>query len=1152
MDNIDDLVIDKAINRMVEQGTIQQRTIERAMRHVHRREFLPRHYREEFAHRPLRIELQGGRGRIHLSHVDVYCKVAEYLRIEKGMKVLNVGSGSGFFSTVLGILVGDQGTNHGLEVYPNLIEFAESRVQKWVGKMPSTSVGFSRPVFKLGDFNDPELYRNHLDMYDRIYISFVNHDLDCLHRALRMLKINGILIAPMNGWLCRYTRNTATNANCEFLERMSFASGFLMPNGMRPPTPLFDRIVPLSILCRQALRTKLRSSTYNHLVMSRINAFLRAPIGGVPGRSDERRRLPTLDAVMNEYLHRDDRPSTSGPPPSVIPPASTPLERIRDTTATLKRENSAAELQHQVWADLLTNRDRAVRIRAANALGALHGSELPDALREAIDGVENDDRRDQKCVRYIQQGRRRHNLGADVARENSSQILANALIISEAVRESKEIFPKRLIDYGYFHMNRFNKLRLEAKGSRKQVEVAGPPDDSIDARIGEMWDQLIANGKEIDLNSPWQFGFITQLNLNETSLGSLKRMIEEFFVIARNFQNLMGLDEAPAPELTITDLSARVIEQFSQICQLWEMYLKLLVVEPQPRGRFGDQERDDLRGRVHRIRTELFERCPAARPVTTPEIPVRELEIQQQMEQDNQTMGEISEDFEEFFDSDNGYQSPWMSDSSGSLTNGSTTKSLEHYLVGPTVPSSNGFNAANSTNGTQGSSASHRSGDIVNDLCADLQPPNGSRPPESNGSSSPFRDSDKSLFEPFQVVVPPRIMPTQENVDEVARQREQNQEASDDKASSPPETDSDDSESNDILDIFNPMDMAFPGDPTPAIQLRRPTTPPRIPRNEIVRGRMGRNFSSRAPLGTQGHDARRIYSIQSDRNRSRLLSRAITEQNEYLRALRSQNPDPEDLERRRQAYTTWRREQRQNGMTIGSLMLRIYLNREERFILREMDRLIPDLQETDERIRMWHDTFVPQLVNQNHIFLDPNRIRRNIAEMDANQVERVDFEAIQRPPPDPQVSMEIDFEPPLGVPRFSGDLTDDEMDQEEQELEHRFLAYEAVRRLEDQRSGSETESESEESDPSERGGSRFFGPTQLRLQSLSARRPMKQDRRQKLAERKKRERHLRQRNDALRVAHNSYSNRIRNLPIPEHVRRFLIELTEKIEVPQWL
>ncbi|CAO4359825.1 unnamed protein product [Caenorhabditis nigoni] len=1105
------IAIDKEIDRMVERGKIQHRTIERAMRLVHRREFVPRNQRDAFDLHPHRVLQEGGRGRVHLSHMDVYCKVAEYLRIEKGMAVLNIGSGSGFFSTVLGVLVGDQGTNHGLEVYPNLIEFAERRVQKWVRKTPSTSVGFSRPVFKLGDFNDPELWKRHLNMYDRIYISFVNHDLDCLRRALCMLKINGILIAPMNGWLCRYTRNTATNANCEFLERKSFASGFLMPDGKRPPTPLFDRIAPLSILCRQALRTKLRSEIYNHRVMTRINASLQVPIGGVADTSDEddeERPLPTLDAVMNEYLHRDDGPSTSGPPIQVIPPAPTLLKTIRETTETLNSENSAEELQHQVWAELRTSRYSADRIRAANALRALHGAHIPDALREAIEGVENDEHRDQRCVRYIQNGRWRHNLGADVARENSSQDLANALIISEAIQESKELFPKILVEYGYFYMNRFNKLRLKDKNSRKPVDVAEPPEDPIDVRIGEKWDQLIANGTIVDLNNPWQFGIITHLNIYDD--GSLTRMIKDFFVVARSFQNLMGLEEAPAPEMTVTELSARVIEQFAQICFLWEKYLKLLVVETQPRGRFGNQERDDLRIRVHRIRTELFERCPAARLVAIQEVPGRELEIQRQMERDNQAMREIREMVEQLFRPDDEC----------------------HRMM-------NVINAAYSTNGTQGSFAFHNQ-----------------RSEDSN-----------NLHEPFQFMVPHGIRPTQENVDLVRRRAREAREARlrvqaletetetsdgeimnvNDETSSTSETESEESDdSDDSLDDFNPMEMAFPDDPMPVIQLRRPTMPPRIPTNERIRGRPERNIPPQAPIGTQSleeilgpqYNPRRLYSIQLDRNRYHPLADAITEQNEYLRAWGSGNADPEDLERRRQAYIIWRRAQRQNGMTVRSLMHQRYLNQDERLILREMDLLIDDPQETDERIQMWQDTFGPQLVNRRR-----NRIGNDIADMDANQLRRVDFEATQQPPPDPLVSMDIDFEPPRRVPRVSGNLSDDEMDQEEQELEHRFLAYEAARRLEDERSESETDSESEESDSDWRGRSRFFG-SQLRIRASSAKRRIKRERRLK----KLRERHLRERYAALRVAHNSYSNRIRSLPIPGGVRRFLTDLTEKIDL----
>ncbi|PIC36522.1 hypothetical protein B9Z55_015480 [Caenorhabditis nigoni] len=1123
MDNSESLDADHAIDRMVDQGTIRHRTIERAMRYVHRCEFVSRHQRLQQFLLPRVFPIHHGPLE-RMSQMDIHCKVAEHLRIEKGMKVLNVGSGSGFFSTVLGILVGDQGTNHGLEIYPKLIKNAESRVQKWVQKTASTAVGFSRPVFKSGDFNDPELWKRHLDMYDRIYISFVNHDLDCLRRALCMLKINGILIAPMNGWLCRYTRTTATNANCEFLERMSFSSGFLLPDGNSPPTPQFDRIAPLSILCRQALRTKLRSEIYNHHVITRINVSLRVPIGGVPDRSDGRPLL-TLDVV---YFHPDEGPSTSGPQ----------IRRIRETIARLNSESSAAELQHQVWAEL-TSRDRAVRIRAANALGALHG---PDALREAIETIESDECRDQRCVRYIQQGRLRHNLGAGVvASENSSQILANALIIHEAIRESKELFPKGLVEYGYMYLNRFNKLISEVTDSRKQVapldEVAQPY-DPIDVRIGEKWDQLIANGTRIDLTNPWQFGFITQLKINES--GSLTRMIEDFFAITRNFQNLMGLEEAPAPEMTVTELSARVLEQFSQICQLWERYLKLLVIERQPHGRFGDQERDDLRGRVHRIRTELFVRCPEARPEIISETE-EEFEIRRQMELENQTMREISEMAEEFFSSD----SEASSGSVGDIT-----------VFPPTLPSSNGSNAQESSasqrlgdlrsedykNTQEAPMSGHRqsleegSGPLPEDIPVAVEqlrvqqnnqtmreirvisssssssdssdedqgtpepsesqpngpsanstnhfsahgPPNGSRPPESNGSGS-------SIWVPMQFMVP----------------QELNQEANE-----PLETEFEESEdSEDSEDPFNPMDMAFPEGPMPVIPLRRPTTPPRIPRNE-------RSLNARRQRIHQLHDVFGTQVLEQERRQLDRL-RYHPEEIELLRALRTPNIDPEELERRQHAYAVWIRAQRQNGVPMR-----------RNWNLRGMDQLIPE--PTEERIRMWQDTFNPQLVNRG----------RNLL----NRVEAIQ----QSPPPDPTIPMDIDFEPLSRLPRVSGDLSDDEIDQEEQELEHRFLAYEAARRLEDQSlEDQSSESESEELDPSEwRRGFTFFGHTPPRIQALSAKR-------QAVHEphllRKKRERQLRERNVALRAAHNSYSNRIQNLQIPEGIRRFLVDLTEKID-----
>jgi len=63
-------------------------------------------------------------GNLHLSAPCIYSEVMENLQLKPGVSFLNMGSGSGYLSTMVGLLIGKTGVNHGIEMYPDVVDYA--------------------------------------------------------------------------------------------------------------------------------------------------------------------------------------------------------------------------------------------------------------------------------------------------------------------------------------------------------------------------------------------------------------------------------------------------------------------------------------------------------------------------------------------------------------------------------------------------------------------------------------------------------------------------------------------------------------------------------------------------------------------------------------------------------------------------------------------------------------------------------------------------------------------------------------------------------------------------------------------------------------------------------------------------------------------
>ena len=102
---------DELIDNLVEAEYIKTPSIEKVFRAVDRAEYyLPEHRENAYK------DLAWKHGNIHLSAPCIYAEVLESLRLGPGMSFLNLGSGTGYLSTLAGLILGENVEYHGRSI----------------------------------------------------------------------------------------------------------------------------------------------------------------------------------------------------------------------------------------------------------------------------------------------------------------------------------------------------------------------------------------------------------------------------------------------------------------------------------------------------------------------------------------------------------------------------------------------------------------------------------------------------------------------------------------------------------------------------------------------------------------------------------------------------------------------------------------------------------------------------------------------------------------------------------------------------------------------------------------------------------------------------------------------------------------------------
>jgi len=169
---------EEMIELLLAQGYADER-VAAAMRKVPREVFVPDEYaRNAYSDTPLPI----GFGQT-ISAPSIVAFMSKSLDVKEGMKILEVGSGSGYQAAILAELVGGSGVVYTVERIPQLIEFAKKNTEK---------LGYTNIRFIEGDGtrgHPPEA------PYDRIIVTAASPSIP--QPLIEQLKEEGKMLIPV-------------------------------------------------------------------------------------------------------------------------------------------------------------------------------------------------------------------------------------------------------------------------------------------------------------------------------------------------------------------------------------------------------------------------------------------------------------------------------------------------------------------------------------------------------------------------------------------------------------------------------------------------------------------------------------------------------------------------------------------------------------------------------------------------------------------------------------------------------------------------------------------------------------------------------------------------------------------------------------------
>ncbi|XP_036100526.1 protein-L-isoaspartate O-methyltransferase domain-containing protein 2 isoform X3 [Molossus molossus] len=274
---------DELIDNLKEAQYIRTEQVEQAFRAIDRADY----YLEEFKENAYK-DLAWKHGNIHLSAPCIYSEVMEALDLQPGLSFLNLGSGTGYLSSMVGLILGPFGVNHGVELHPDVIEYAKQKLDFFIRTSDSfDKFDFCEPSFVTG--NCLEISPD-CSQYDRVYCG-AGVQKEHEDYMKRLLKVGGILVMPLEEKVRPLPNSHLCTRNC-------------LPRSV--PAPLAVR--SLQDLARIAIRGTIKKVIHQEAVSRNGNGLKTTP--RFKRRRVRRRRMETIVFLDKEvFASRISNPS---------------------------------------------------------------------------------------------------------------------------------------------------------------------------------------------------------------------------------------------------------------------------------------------------------------------------------------------------------------------------------------------------------------------------------------------------------------------------------------------------------------------------------------------------------------------------------------------------------------------------------------------------------------------------------------------------------------------------------------------------------------------------------------------------------------------------------------------------------------------------
>lgn len=172
----------RLVDSLRRRGYVSTPEVEAAMRRVSREEFVPEHLRDDaYIDSPLPI----GEGQT-ISAPHMVAIMVEQLELRPGMKVLEIGAGSGYHAAVCAEVIGPEGHVYTIERIASLASFAEDNLKR---------TGYARNVTVM--FGDGTRGLPGHAPFDRIFVAAAAPDVP--KPLIDQLADGGLMLVPVGG-----------------------------------------------------------------------------------------------------------------------------------------------------------------------------------------------------------------------------------------------------------------------------------------------------------------------------------------------------------------------------------------------------------------------------------------------------------------------------------------------------------------------------------------------------------------------------------------------------------------------------------------------------------------------------------------------------------------------------------------------------------------------------------------------------------------------------------------------------------------------------------------------------------------------------------------------------------------------------------------